>query len=392
MKFKKLCCLVLSGIVLASAPRFKNNTCAATQHQLREAVSSVIVAGMSIMSVPLITLMVNYIPQCIQKFKEWKASSSAKVNYSGDLRKRLTKALEPVKGQSTAIDTIISSICGWRESKQAKNPGSNGSLVIHMAGLSGTGKSMTTDIIAKILMKNEKVMHISYSSINPSSKISCAEQLFGQMPYTIGVTPIMKKTPYASQLEHNSKIVVVIDEFDKFMEKDQSLEASLWDVADTGFLSIGKDVKIDCSETVFILTSNSSRESLGLDSSKDGQKKSLSNPRYHQAFLNRITSVYFEDFSSKIYKEILSERLTYVKDYYKKTFGIIVDIDDAALDTIADELANMPEGGARNVGMFINKLFVKLYNCRLLLKTQYKNKSSKNKITLTYENSEFVEL
>lgn len=342
------------------------------------------------LTAPLLPVVLQSIPSYMQKFNEWSSASYQKLNLKSNLYDDLKKSLSSVKGQDLAINTIIDSICGWSESKKNKIDKTSGGLVIHMAGVSGTGKSMTANILANKLSKNSAI-RISYSSINTADKRSCAEQLFGS--YTeksVFSTDVKCNTSYASQLIYNPEIVVVIDEFDKFMLRDDSLQAMLWDIADTGRLRIGKDTSIDCSKTIFILTSNASKESIKLkiDKLKTDDSNSLETVNFKQAFLNRITNVYFENFSKDIYKEILISHFKPIKEYYSKKYNLFVDFNNNSLDNMATKLSEMKTGGARNVGIFKKKIYSAIN--RFKRENGISESYCKNRydVNVTYDNGE----
>ena len=326
----------------------------------------IVMAGSLIVSAALPILM-KAIPSWKQRYDEWSSASSQKLNLNSSLHDKLKKALSDVKGQDKALSSIVSSICGWSESKNNKLDSGSGGLVIHMAGVSGTGKSMTANILTNQLSK-ESALRISYSSIDTTDKRSCAEQLFGSYTKKSSFnTDVKCNTWYAAQLLHNPEVVVQIDEFDKFMMRDDSLQAMLWDVADTGRLRIDKDTYIDCSRTIFILTSNASKESLKIKFDKTKNKDdsdSLESVNFKQAFLNRITSVYFENFTEDLYKEILLQKLKPIKDYYSKNYGIKIEFSDDTLSKISKELFGMKTGGARNIGIFTRKIYTALNSFR----------------------------
>lgn len=339
----------------------------------------------------LIPVILQSIPSYMQKFNEWSSASYQKLNLKSNLYDDLKKSLSSVKGQDLAINTVIDSICGWSESKKNEIDKTSGGLVIHMAGVSGTGKSMTADILANKLSKNSAI-RISYSDIDTTDKRSCAEQLFGN--YTeksVFDTDVKCNTSYASQLIYNPEIVVVIDEFDKFMLRDDSLQAMLWDIADTGRLKVDKDTYIDCSKTIFILTSNASKESIKLKIDKlktNDDSDSLETVNFKQAFLNRITSVYFENFSKDIYKEILINHFKPIKEYYSKKYNLFVDFNNNSLDNMAMELSKMKTGGARNVGIFKKKIYSAIN--RFKRENGISESYCKNRydVNVTYDNGE----
>ena len=338
-----------------------------------------------------IPLFYNSVPAWAQRYHEWSTSSSKEMKLNNELNDRLKKSLSVVRGQDLAIGTIIDSICGWSESKKNNFDYKSGGLVIHMAGTSGTGKSMTANILANELSKDATIK-ISYSSINTGDQRSCAEQLFGSYQrLSVGKVSVKCNTDYSAQLMHNSKVVVQIDEFDKFMMRDDSLQALLWDVADTGRLKVDKDTYIDCSNTIFILTSNASRESLKMkiDKIKTDDSDSLESVDFKQAFLNRITNVYFENFSQEIYKEILLMRLKPIQEYYLKKFNITINFNDDVIETISNELVNMKTGGARNIGIFTRKLYSAMNSFKIENNISESHNENQYSVDAFYKDEEF---
>lgn len=311
----------------------------------------------------LTPIIFHVLPTWEQKYHEWSVSSSERLKLNdescGELRDRLQKSLSCVKGQDSAINTVIDSICGWDESKKNDLDSKSGGLIIHMAGASGTGKSMAANIISNELSKNSTIK-ISYSNIDTTSDKSCAEQLFGVYErLSFDSVHVECNTDHSAKLMRNSNVIVQIDEFEKFMIKDDSLQALLWDIADTGKLSLGKDKYIDCSNTIFLLTSNVSRESLKMkiDEAENDDSDSLESVNFKQAFLNRITSVYFENFSEETYKEILLTKLDPIKKYYSSKYNVTLNFSDDTINKITKKLTSMKTGGARNVGIFTKKLY-----------------------------------
>ena len=191
---------------------------------------------------------------------------------------------------------------------------------------------------------------------------------------------------------HNPEVIVKIDEFDKFMMRDDSLQALLWDVADTGRLKIDKDTYIDCSKTIFILTSNASRESLKwkIDKTKTDDSDSLESVDFKQAFLNRITSVYFENFSDKIYKEILSKKLEPIEQYYSRKYNIKLNFSDECLNKISKDLAGMKTGGARNIGIFTRRLYASVNAFKRDNNIAEEYSKTEYNLDVSYDNGKFI--
>ncbi len=328
-----------------------------------ELIACLVGLGLPTISAAALPLLIYAIPSWKQQYHEWSVASSQKLKLEDDasngLYGRLKESLLSVKGQDLQKEVIIDSICGWSESKKNNLDCKLGGLVIHLAGVSGTGKSMVANILANELSKDSAI-RISYSSINTFDNRSCADQLFGSyIRIAAGNVKVKCNTEYSAQLMHNPNVIVQIDEFDKFMMRDDSLQALLWDISDTGRLKIDKDTYIDCSDTIFILTSNASRESLKMKMDKliNDDSDTLELVNFKQAFLNRIVSVYFEDFSQETYKEILVDRLESIKNYYLEKYNMVFNFNDDVLNKISNELVGMKTGGARNIGIFTRKLY-----------------------------------
>ncbi len=323
----------------------------------------ILISAGSIILAPVITFMVNSAPQWFNNVAE-KASVSHHRIQKENIEEKLDRNFEGIKGQDNVLAEIKDRTSAWFESR--KNPDENsGALVLHFAGPSGTGKSHTTmAMTAALVGKKANPYVISCASVDMHSSKTIAEQLFADTKSAYGRTQVVHHTPLVVQLENNPKTVVRIDEFDKLTQKDNSLEAVLWDAADEGVIRVGGKT-IACHDCVFILTSNASPESVGLgkDPAVD-ETKSLNKVNLQQAFLNRISTIYFNDFSAEVYAQIFADRLKVAKDYYSKKFKISVHISQEDINTIARELENLKTGGARNVKSYVDKLYVALANYR----------------------------
>ena len=336
-----------------------------------------------------ITVIANILPQTINTYKESRSVSTTKLDISNIGTKktidRLKIALSPIKGQDKAKNKILDIISGWTEVKE--NPENKlGGLIIHLAGPSGVGKTMAAKAITDTLIGNDsKLIKISYSCLDTESNKTVAEQLFGKTNDHTGLVPIKKNNILSKQLKYNANTVIQIDEFDKFMKKDDSLQAKLWDIADTGKLEVDGEF-VDCSNTIFLLTSNSSRKSVGLDSDaadslETDETKSITDVNYNQAFLNRIDTVYFDDFSLRDYCEILKQQLVSINNYYSNKFNLSVKISNENLEKIGKTLEDKKVGGARNIKPIVYKIYIALKQFRV---ENNINKQSNSEIKLVY--------
>ncbi len=339
----------------------------------------------------LMPVIMNAGPKAYNYLKERASVSTNHINTRNSLD-RLKKELLKIKGQNNAKKQILNSISGWLESKE--NPdNSSGGLIIHLAGVSGTGKTLAAEAITKSLLgENVNSIKISYSSIDSKSQKTVADQLFGQTEENFGQIKVDKNTPLTCQLKFNPKTVIEIHEFDKFMEKDDSLQAKLWDIADNGRIDVNGQT-LDCRNTIFILTSNSSKESLGLGNDTKDETKSLEKISYRQVFLNRINTMYFEDFSLEEYYELAVQKIKIVSDYYNKKFNLLVNVSEESLNKIAQELKNKKIGGARNIKPITDKMYIALAEFKKRNNITESSECKNLKISLEYDeiNKEFIE-
>ena len=310
-------------------------------------------------------VIMNMGPKWFVAFQEWMSVSSTSIN-TKNILKELAEALdEALVGQEYPKMQILSAVAGYLEAKD--NPhAKSGSLILHLAGISGSGKSVAVDVIKRVLLgESAESIKISYSSIDSSIKNSrsVVDQLLGQTEGNYGGIKVDKNTKLAAQLIHNPKTVIEIHELDKLMQKDDSMQAWLWDMADEGRTYInGKPV--DCRDTIVLITSNSSKGSVGLGVDDEDPTKSLTKIDFKQMFLNRIPTIYFGDFMLEEYVKITCQKLEAVVKYYKEKFSLEINISDETVSKIAAELKDKKTGGVRNIKPYLNKIYTNLAEFR----------------------------
>lgn len=332
--------------------------------------------------IALLPVIMNQGPKAVNYMEERWSVSGKSINTCNSVEK-LKDKLSEIKGQDNAKKQILDAISGWLEAKQNPNSPSGG-LVIHLAGASGTGKTLAAEAITKSLLgENAKSIKISYSSIDSKSQKTVADQLFGQTEANVGQIKVDKNAALTCQLKFNPNTVVEIHEFDKFMEKDDSLQAKLWDIADNGRIDVNGQT-LDCRNTIFILTSNSSKESIGIGHDSKDDTKSLEKVNYRQAFLNRVNTIYFEEFSLDEYSELVLQKIKVITDYYNKKFKLSVNVPEETINKIARELKSKKIGGARNIKPIIDKIYVILAQFRKENNITESSKKQQLKIDLEY--------
>ncbi|BED91980.1 MAG: AAA family ATPase [Candidatus Improbicoccus pseudotrichonymphae] len=319
----------------------------------------------------VMVLLIVGVQRLARTIREIRATSYAKIPTSTDeILINLQRAFLNIKGHKKNKESVIRSILGWRERKNAEGTKYPGSLVLHFAGTSGSGKSLMADAIARGLSHNNPPIRVSASSVTKGSGLTVAEQLFLPQVIDSPSAPYGKITNYPplyNQLIRNQNCVVQIDEFEKLVEIDNTLIPLLWDVVDCGKIYAKNDFFIQCENTIFILTSNMSKESLGdnaeviVDQDKQiKEDSSLLNKIWDQSFLNRIKTFYFDSLGEIEYMEIFRERFGMALDYYQKSFNIHIDMKEDIINHVAKKTAQYKSGGARNVDFVMNEFFTEM--------------------------------
>lgn len=317
-----------------------------------EFLGKVVFATASVLA-PLMLTFCNYLDSRM---------SVSKKTFGGPARnyvERLNDCLSPIKGQDKAIEKIKETTLGWLESKQPKKERERGGgLVLYFVGPSGTGKTMAAEAVTKALLgENAKPVTVSLSSIDVASPRSTDEQLFGSRTVPMGSVNVEKDTRLTNQLRFNPKTVVVFNEYDKLQKRDGTLDARLWDIADNGMI-VACGRKLDCSNSVFIVTSNERPSCLGKKDSgyDDG---SLTEVEHSRPFINRVNVVTFESLGDCDYVSLVKESMDNIKHYYLKKFNLILKVDEASISKIAEEARNSNRG-ARGIRKYVYKLYAKM--------------------------------
>lgn len=210
----------------------------------------------------------------------------------------------PVYGQGLAKRQCFDAVSGCIGRIKAMGLEKRGNI-IYMIGPSGTGKTTMARAIANAFLKNSDrtCCFVECSQISKDKELGA--QLFKTVTRTANLCPQKKaigfwdglvsvmgkgsasdpmssmgtyEIPVAAPiLDHilrwDGKVVVIIDEFDKMKRlcstqsfdgeptEDKSADEILKSISSNGFYMIG-DTKVDCSNVLFIVTTNESREEL----------------------------------------------------------------------------------------------------------------------------------
>lgn len=147
--------------------------------------------------------------------------------------------------------------------------------VLYLIGESGTGKSKCADSIAKVILrKSSHTKSIDASSVDSKNKESFKSQLFGLTQYAYESKQPTNTNNLGDFIFSHPKSVVIINEYDKFFDKD--MDEVLRTIVDSGKINMSSGAYLDCDEVLFIITSNESKESFPslFPNSKNEEKNS----------------------------------------------------------------------------------------------------------------------
>lgn len=317
-----------------------------------------LMVSLPILGTAVLPFLLNRIPQFIQDVKARSAASAQtlKVSDESKVLHELQKRFAPIKGQEEAKEAIINIILGWIASKESKHGPKTGGLVLYLTGPSGTGKTMAAEAISKALLGDKaKPVVISLSSIDTSSKESTDQQLFStKVDAVFGKLKVNRDTQLVNQIKRNPKTVVILNEYDKLQRRDGTLDARLWDIADNGIIKVdGKD--IDCSNTIFIVTSNEDPSCLGINKDFD-KDESITHVEHEKSFLGRVNVVVFDNPGREQYFEVLNGYVSNILKSYKTDFGIDVSVDKKTIDDLAAVIRTQGRG-IRGLRSYVGKVY-----------------------------------
>lgn len=293
--------------------------------------------------------------------------------------------LSAIKGQKKAkekLRKIVLSIVDEDKKRRlfSKNGFNYGARIIYMIGPSGVGKSYSADALTKVLTgKDSKPYIIEASDIDRQSDVSPADQLFGMRTKKVSNSEIYECSPLINQLKATPKMVVLINEYDKMHTPD--LDERLRTAMDQGYFNVNGE-KIDCSQAIFIITSNESsvfveggNQQFDADKIDDGTG-SRTFVKHDKAFFNRVKLVEFDNLDKEAYKEIAAIPFSDLVERYKSEYGITLDLKNT-LDEVAAKTEEINKG-ARPIYEMVDNLNEEILSSVVLKGAhgeQYRNKS-----------------
>ena len=301
---------------------------------------------------------------------------------------------ENIFGQEEAIEKIVTKITGYLEERQRNSrtkQRKKSYCILCFYGDSGVGKSEAANIIAKALCNETSPINVNPQMLKVDKSEegkSCIEQLFGDTT-SVDTRGRKTKTPtkLATQLMDNNKTVLIFEEFDKMrkFDPDGSIDEFLRQAYDRGYVIVG-DRKLDLSDTIIILTTNESKESLekGLSLGRESNKVDINDDTgartvvdRDQSLLFRLTTVEFKPLNEEAFIKIAKPKLEKIQEYYKNYYKINVIISDAVLNNIANTAVTKRKG-ARSINEYTEQISASMAEFRRKcneLHVDYKNKN-----------------
>jgi ATP-dependent Clp protease ATP-binding subunit ClpA len=298
----------------------------------------------------------------------------------------LNDNLRVIVGQKEAKEAMIQKIASFQEEKKrarisGKKPATN--CVLCLYGNSGVGKSESANIIAKSLCGTSEPIVINPSMIKIDNNKSPIEQIFGKIE-TVGTKgeKLTKTSPLAAQIMTNPNTVLLIEEIDKMRNFDPhaTIDEFLRQILDRGYAIID-DQKLDFSNTVIIMTTNESKESLtnGVALGRQENKVDLSDKtaartlvKRDQSLLNRFTLIELLPLTDEDYRTIITTKFNEFIKYCNDEYKIKLTITPATIEEIAKQCTTKIKG-ARSVNEYLEQLCAELINFKLKNKNTNKH-------------------
>lgn len=253
-------------------------------------------------------------------------------------RKNLEALFNKVKGQHKAKEQLKSVVNGIILSKNnTETKKDKHSTVLYFIGPSGIGKSFMAKGLAEnnILSSNNNYYQMSAQAVDSGSSRSIIDQLFAPKSsdlFSWGDGSNKKEnSSLFKYIKNNPNGVVIIDEYDKILEKEQeaikarsSLPYAMQGVGSTNCLdeffrgAIDQGIvrvagqELDCSGITFILTSNETKASLnikGANSEVEKDDTALHYIYHDKSFTNRLKIIEFQNIPEADYIEIVKAQI-----------------------------------------------------------------------------------
>lgn len=275
-----------------------------------------------------------------------------------------------VIGQQVAINKITNAIVRGRVGIKK----SNGCVAtIFLIGESGVGKThLAKQIAFELFGSEDNMIRVDMSEYMESNSIS---KLIGSPPGYVGYE-------YGGQVTEkikNKKYCVIL--WDEIEKAHNSIFNLLLQLFDEGHITDSLGNKIDCKNTINIITSNVGTKqanefgrTVGFNNQKDlPNKKNIIlekelKKKFPIEFLNRIDDiVYFNNLTEDDLKKIIRIELNKINEIIKESeWGVLINYDETLTTHIYNELEKVKEFGARPIKRLIEKEIATALSFKLL--------------------------
>lgn len=275
-----------------------------------------------------------------------------------------------VIGQQVAINKITNAIVRGRVGIKK----SNGCVAtIFLIGESGVGKThLAKQIAFELFGSEDNMIRVDMSEYMESNSIS---KLIGSPPGYVGYE-------YGGQVTEkikNKKYCVIL--WDEIEKAHNSIFNLLLQLFDEGHITDSLGNKIDCKNTINIITSNVGTKqanefgrTVGFNNQKElPNKKTIIlekelKKKFPIEFLNRIDDiVYFNNLTEDDLKKIIRIELNKINEIIKESeWGVLINYDETLTTHIYNELEKVKEFGARPIKRLIEKEIATALSFKLL--------------------------
>jgi ATP-dependent Clp protease ATP-binding subunit ClpC len=275
-----------------------------------------------------------------------------------------------VIGQQVAINKITNAIVRGRVGIKK----SNGCVAtIFLIGESGVGKThLAKQIAFELFGSEDNMIRVDMSEYMESNSIS---KLIGSPPGYVGYE-------YGGQVTEkikNKKYCVIL--WDEIEKAHNSIFNLLLQLFDEGHITDSLGNKIDCKNTINIITSNVGTKqanefgrTVGFNNQKElPNKKNIIlekelKKKFPIEFLNRIDDiVYFNNLTEDDLKKIIRIELNKINEIIKESeWGVLINYDETLTTHIYNELEKVKEFGARPIKRLIEKEIATALSFKLL--------------------------
>ncbi|BED92487.1 MAG: AAA family ATPase [Candidatus Paraimprobicoccus trichonymphae] len=310
----------------------------------------------------LITLGLGFGPKIINNIKMNFSISHKKANMQySNIFDKFDKTFSVIKGQRRAKLEFKKETESWVASKTLGT--SKGGKVIGLCGPSGCGKTFFTLQTSKLFQT--PWISVNYANVSHNDKICDKQAIFKEKKQKFGQVEIFEPSKLFVQLKKNPKIVLLIDEFEKF---DSSIQELVWDILDYGYTTIDGE-KLDLSTTLVLFTCNS------ID-------------KFDTIFRNRIKIIEFENLNATDYIDLLKSSLEITVNNFYQIYKIPVKIDSKSLVQLSENLTKV-NSGARRAHEYVERAGAALLDYIEFNKNNDKFDNKRVILSYNYNNDEF---